>query len=296
MNCYFHPEKQAVAQCRNCGKGICKDCVDRFGNADAKYAGLCKECALQAGMKCGDHPSKDALVYCEKCGKPICGDCSVYYAGCCSSCATAEFDAGLKEVSDVKSINKIQLIVDGVASAIGFVIGISIVVAGRDSGLWFLAWWFLGIGGNFRMALIKLPEKYRAVRDNGGSLLATLGGTLAFAIIALLIKSLAGPIIPAIRVFKCLREMKNCDAAIVAFTELNRRRGVYGAYAKYVEEHGDGGNLAELTAAGGALSGNEYAKALVNGENAAIFWMSIDGAAHDKGVVLPKKTPEGEKQ
>jgi len=37
MNCYFHPEKQAVSQCEQCGHGICKNCSDLFGN-------VCYEC------------------------------------------------------------------------------------------------------------------------------------------------------------------------------------------------------------------------------------------------------------
>lgn len=27
MNCFYHPEKPAVAQCSNCGKGLCKSCI-----------------------------------------------------------------------------------------------------------------------------------------------------------------------------------------------------------------------------------------------------------------------------
>jgi len=38
MNCYLHPENQAVAQCSQCGHGICKNCNDLYG-------GVCYECA-----------------------------------------------------------------------------------------------------------------------------------------------------------------------------------------------------------------------------------------------------------
>ena len=238
---------------------------------------------MPPGTKCGDHPSKDALAYCEECGKPICGDCAVHFGGCCSSCVATKFNLHVKELTDMRSTGKTQLTVDIVFSVIGLIIGISIMAA--NPNLWFLAWMFLGIGGNFRMALAKLPEKYRIVRDGEGSLLKALAGTLFVAILALLIKSLAGPIIPVIKMLACRREMKVCDAMVVVLTELNRRQGVYSAYAKYIdEEHGVGGNLSKLTAAGGALADNEYAKVLVNGEDVALHWMCLEGVARDKGV------------
>ena len=30
MNCYNHPEITTVATCQNCGKGLCKNCSDKF--------------------------------------------------------------------------------------------------------------------------------------------------------------------------------------------------------------------------------------------------------------------------
>lgn len=30
MNCYYHEERAAVAQCTKCGKGLCKECVDKY--------------------------------------------------------------------------------------------------------------------------------------------------------------------------------------------------------------------------------------------------------------------------
>jgi hypothetical protein len=38
LACYHHPSKQAVAQCSNCGKGICKNDYDA-------YDGICYDCA-----------------------------------------------------------------------------------------------------------------------------------------------------------------------------------------------------------------------------------------------------------
>jgi len=41
MACYHHTSKQAVGQCSNCGKGICKNCYDT-------YRGVCYDCAEKA--------------------------------------------------------------------------------------------------------------------------------------------------------------------------------------------------------------------------------------------------------
>lgn len=30
MNCYYHPTRPAVAQCPDCGKGLCKECASKF--------------------------------------------------------------------------------------------------------------------------------------------------------------------------------------------------------------------------------------------------------------------------
>ena len=43
MNCYLHPENQAVAQCEQCGHGICKNCSDLYGS-------MCYECTEKSAM------------------------------------------------------------------------------------------------------------------------------------------------------------------------------------------------------------------------------------------------------
>ncbi|MBP5558857.1 MAG: hypothetical protein J6X71_03735 [Bacteroidales bacterium] len=30
MNCYYHPGRPAVAQCPDCGKGLCRECASKF--------------------------------------------------------------------------------------------------------------------------------------------------------------------------------------------------------------------------------------------------------------------------
>jgi len=47
--CFHHPSQDAVATCRGCGKGICKDCYDVYGVSSGEYAGqaLCYDCTSQ---------------------------------------------------------------------------------------------------------------------------------------------------------------------------------------------------------------------------------------------------------
>ncbi len=42
--CYHHPSKDAVAQCSECGKGICKDCYDSYGAGMGAGKALCFDC------------------------------------------------------------------------------------------------------------------------------------------------------------------------------------------------------------------------------------------------------------
>lgn len=41
MNCYYHPDRPAVAQCVDCGKGLCQECASR----NSKNIPLCPSCA-----------------------------------------------------------------------------------------------------------------------------------------------------------------------------------------------------------------------------------------------------------
>ena len=44
MNCYYHPDRPAVAQCGTCGKGICKECFDEFQEYRINAIPCCPEC------------------------------------------------------------------------------------------------------------------------------------------------------------------------------------------------------------------------------------------------------------
>lgn len=43
MNCYFHPSRPAVAQCPDCGKGLCKECASKYKKP------ICTECNNKRG-------------------------------------------------------------------------------------------------------------------------------------------------------------------------------------------------------------------------------------------------------
>lgn len=38
MKCYYHPDRDAVASCQNCGKNLCKECADKY------HPCLCDDC------------------------------------------------------------------------------------------------------------------------------------------------------------------------------------------------------------------------------------------------------------
>lgn len=43
MNCYYHQEKPAAAQCGKCGKGLCQECVDKSEYTWDNKA-VCRDC------------------------------------------------------------------------------------------------------------------------------------------------------------------------------------------------------------------------------------------------------------
>ena len=42
MKCFIHLDKEAIAACRQCGKGMCGDC-----SAYSGHSGICPECRLK---------------------------------------------------------------------------------------------------------------------------------------------------------------------------------------------------------------------------------------------------------
>ena len=48
MNCYYHPDTPAVAQCSECGRFICSHCISK------KYHNFCKKCARSADAQAAE--------------------------------------------------------------------------------------------------------------------------------------------------------------------------------------------------------------------------------------------------
>ena len=46
MNCYYHQERAAVAQCGKCGKGLCQECIDKTEYTFDEKA-MCRDCNRQ---------------------------------------------------------------------------------------------------------------------------------------------------------------------------------------------------------------------------------------------------------
>lgn len=52
MKCYHHPDRDAVAYCGNCGRGLCSECSDRYDPV------LCEKCAQEI---ISDQRAEDAV-------------------------------------------------------------------------------------------------------------------------------------------------------------------------------------------------------------------------------------------
>lgn len=57
MHCYYHPEKEGVVQCANCGITLCRECEENshFRAGNGKGQALCLRCSLQAAQEIVDY-------------------------------------------------------------------------------------------------------------------------------------------------------------------------------------------------------------------------------------------------
>ena len=44
MNCSKHPDRVAVAQCSECGAGICRECTEKTKYLKDEFGVLCVDC------------------------------------------------------------------------------------------------------------------------------------------------------------------------------------------------------------------------------------------------------------
>lgn len=56
MNCYYHPDRPAVARCPDCGKGLCRECASKFEKP------ICTECNNKRGKSAMVNYSKPLIV------------------------------------------------------------------------------------------------------------------------------------------------------------------------------------------------------------------------------------------
>lgn len=56
MNCYYHPSRPAVAQCPDCGKGLCRECASKYEKP------ICPECNDKRGKGAIKSYSKPLIV------------------------------------------------------------------------------------------------------------------------------------------------------------------------------------------------------------------------------------------
>ena len=56
MNCYYHPSRPAVAQCPDCGKGLCRECASKYEKP------ICTECNNKRGKNATITYAKPLIV------------------------------------------------------------------------------------------------------------------------------------------------------------------------------------------------------------------------------------------
>jgi len=190
-------------------------------------------------IKCKDHPSKQAETSCEICKEPICKDCHTKYKFC-YDCTTDSLKDEIKEYKDRRNLEKNKRIIVIVFSIIGLMIGLAIAATSGWSGAsWIAVWILVGISGNFRVALSELPiwiGVYRKFIEEGKSFWSAFGQAVAGAIILLLLKSLAGPIIPLIKISEYTKNVKTAESTIANDTDLLTK------LTDYYNENAENGN------------------------------------------------------
>lgn len=56
MNCFYHPDRPAVAQCPDCGKGLCRECASKYEKP------ICTECNNKRGKSATINYAKPLIV------------------------------------------------------------------------------------------------------------------------------------------------------------------------------------------------------------------------------------------
>ena len=57
MKCYHHPDRDAVAVCTECGRGLCKECASFYAKP------FCPECAVSKALRIKQNLEKACLLF-----------------------------------------------------------------------------------------------------------------------------------------------------------------------------------------------------------------------------------------
>jgi len=214
--CYHHPTQPSVANCKQCGKGICKDCYDSYG----------------AGMGAG---------------KALCFNCTEAMV----KDSTNEIELFNQRVKS----ERLWMIIGMIAGAIfGIIAGAEGGFGGAMLGLLF----GVAIGGSLKtIGSVVLDKMF-----NGES-------AIDFFIVVGYI--MGSPIITAVRFFKRINQIKQCDEILADDARILQSMRDYFVYTQTMAENAETGvDLAALADQGGVLFGNTYASTVINkGEQAA---------------------------
>jgi hypothetical protein len=194
----------------------------------------------------------------------------------CYKCTNNSLNNEIAECKDLVKLEKGKRAWVFIFSAIGLFLGVFCASDYLHSnpneteiGI-FLIWLCLGIGGNFWAALGNCFEFYNIGNEKGESFWSALRYAFFLAIFLLLLKSLAGPIIPIIKILEYTKNMKTAKSNAADFAKLLGKMADYYEYAQYMEKHGADADLAKLTKQGGELFNNAYAQiVLQKGEKEA---------------------------
>jgi len=221
---------------------------------------------MEKGIECKTHPSKATDEFCSECGEPICEDCRIVLRGFCYKCLNNELNDDITRIKKQMLKDKSKKVGTIILLAIGTLFGM-LAIAANPIACALCIWIFTGILGNLGAAFSAFPRVYRNGRDNfGDSFFEALKNAFGYCILfELLLKSLAGPVYPIIRIQGYNKEIKNAESAISENKKLLRKMSDYYEYAQYIDQHRGNIDLANLTRQGNALSNNEYAKSVLNG-------------------------------
>ena len=235
--CYHHPSKDAVGQCRACGKSICKDCYDDYGVSIGEYA-----------------------------GQALCYDCTAELV--------AENVTEIGIFREIVKKERTGIIIGAViAGSIFFFAGLSGITGGDFSVIETILGFFMaliigvllgvGIGGSF-ITIAKFIWKF------------PMDGLLKFIIlmtslpVTLIGAGTIGTIVTVVRFIKRINQIKQCDEIIASDERALQEMRDYFAYTQVMEKKAASIDLAKLADQGGELFNNTYAQSVMkNGEKAA---------------------------